>query len=83
MGWGPVYHLRPLDEKAKLRALQERASARGLELSDEAASYLLQHARRDMRSLLGVLDRLDRASLAAHRRLTVPFIRQVLQGGLD
>jgi DnaA family protein len=34
---------------------------------------------RDMHSLCAVLDRLDEAALAAQRRLTVPFLRQVLE----
>ena len=33
---------------------------------------------RDMASLCGWLERLDHASLAAQRRLTVPFVRDVL-----
>ncbi len=40
--------------------------------------YLLQHLARDMRSLCHALERLDRASLVAQRRLTLPFIKQVL-----
>ena len=33
---------------------------------------------RDLASLTALLDRLDRASLAAQRRITVPFLRQTL-----
>jgi DnaA family protein len=80
LGGGPVYQLRPLDDEAKLVALQDRARARGLSLSEEAARYLVRRARRDMDSLLEFLDRLDRASLAAQRKLTIPFIRNMLDG---
>lgn len=76
----PVHRLRDLDEPGRIEVLERRAAARGLELPPEAASYLLQHQPRDMHSLCELLDRLDEASLAAQRRLTVPFLRQVLEG---
>jgi DnaA-homolog protein len=78
LDWGMVVGLLPLDDDNKLRALQLRAQLRGLTLSDEVGRYLLQHLARDMRSLCHALERLDRASLVAQRRLTLPFIKQVL-----
>ena len=33
---------------------------------------------RDMQVLMDLLDRLDKASMAQQRRLTVPFVKQVL-----
>ncbi|MDH5572845.1 MAG: DnaA regulatory inactivator Hda, partial [Gammaproteobacteria bacterium] len=39
------------------------------------AKYLLKHCPRDMKSLFEMLDRLDHASLAAQRKLTIPFVR--------
>jgi DnaA family protein len=75
-----VYQLHPLDEAGQCAALRLRASARGLELSEDAALYLVHRLPRDMHSLFGVLDRLDEASLAAQRRLTVPFLRDALEG---
>jgi DnaA-homolog protein len=59
--------------------LQLRARHRGLELPDDTARYLLTRSRRDMTSLYALLDRLDRESLRTQRRLTVPFVREVLQ----
>ena len=75
-----VYQLNELDETGQCAALRLRASARGLELSEEAALYLVHRLPRDMHSLFGVLDRLDEASLVAQRRLTVPFLRDALEG---
>jgi DnaA family protein len=70
--------LRPLDEAAQRSALQLRARARGLELPDDAALYLQRRFRRDLPTLCGLLDAIDSAALQAQRRLTVPFIREVL-----
>jgi DnaA family protein len=74
-----VHQLHALGEEGQVEALERRAARRGLELSREAATYLVHHLPRDMHSLCGVLDRLDEAALAAQRRLTVPFLRQVLE----
>ena len=69
-----------LDEAGPGRGAASGARPRrGLELSREAAAYLVHRMPRDMHSLCGVLDRLDEAALAAQRRLTVPFLRQVLE----
>jgi len=74
----PVYQLHSLDEAATRAALQLRASHRGLDLPDETAQFLLGRQRRDMASLYQLLDQLDAAALRAQRRLTIPFVKQVL-----
>ena len=78
LSWGVSYQLRPLADAEKMDALVRYASRRGLELPEATASYILRHSARDMGSLVRTLDRLDRASLAAQRRLTVPFVRTLL-----
>lgn len=78
LAWGPVYALKPLDDADKLGFLQLRARNRGLELPDETGRFLLNRSARDIPALLYVLDRLDHASLAAQRKLTVPFVSEVL-----
>lgn len=78
-----VHQLHELDEDAQIEALEQRAARRGLELSREAAAYLIHRMPRDMHSLCSVLDRLDEASLAAQRRLTVPFLRQALEAAQE
>ena len=70
--------LLPLDEPEQREALRLRASLRGPELPEDCALYLQRHFPRDMASLQGILDRLDAASLSAQRRLTLPFLRDVL-----
>ncbi len=74
-----VYQLRDLDEAGRIEALSLRAAQRGLQLPRETAEFLLNRFPRDLPSLLGLLDALDEASLAAQRRLTIPFIRAALE----
>lgn len=68
------------DDAARLAILGFRAARRGLELPPETGRYLLAHGNRDLHALMTLLDRLDRAALEQQRRLTVPFVRQVLAG---
>jgi DnaA family protein len=75
-----VHTLRPLPEVDHAEALLARAAARGLEIPAETLAYLQRHAPRDFGALCALLDRLDSASLATHRRLTVPLAREVLEG---
>lgn len=75
---GQRLNLRALDEAQQCAALQLRARQRGVELPDETARYLQRRLPRDMHSLFAVLEELDAAALAAQRRLTIPFIRDVL-----
>lgn len=70
--------LEPLDETGRRAVLRERAARRGLELDDAVLDYLLRRVDRDLASLTRLLDTLDRASLAAQRRITIPFLRQHL-----
>ena len=76
---GAVFALRPLDEAEQHAALELRARLRGLELPEETWQWLRRRYPRDMRRLYELLDTLDAAALAAQRRLTVPFIREVLR----
>lgn len=73
--------LEPLDEASRRDVLRQRASRRGLELDDAVLDYLFRRVGRDLVTLTGLLDRLDHASLAAQRRITVPFLRSVLEPG--
>lgn len=74
----PVFRVHALDESARAEALRLRARHRGLDLPGETANYLLKRSRRDMASLYELLDKLDGEALRAKRRLTIPFVRDVL-----
>ncbi len=74
-----VYQVRELDEAGRARALELRATQRGLKLPPETLDYLMKRMPRDLHSLFEILDELDEASLAAQRRLTIPFIRDALE----
>lgn len=76
-----VYRLAPLGDEERRDALVAHARARGIELEPAVAQYLLSRVGRGMRELTGLLDRLDAASLQAQRKLTIPFVKALIEGG--
>ncbi len=79
LSWGPVFQLQDLNDRDKIRALQMRADQYGLEMAEKVANYLLTHYPRDLFGLFERLDHLDKASMSMQRRLTIPFIKTVLE----
>ncbi len=82
VNWGLIYQLHDLDDTEKLAVLQNRASDRSFELPDEVGEYLIKRLPRDMHGLCDFLDKLDVASLAAKRKLTIPFVRDLMENNL-
>jgi len=78
MATGLIYQLDTLNDNAKQKVMMVQSQARGLEMPSDVAQYLLRHHSRDITILMQMLQRLDKASMAAQRRLTIPFVRQVL-----
>lgn len=74
-----LYRLRELDDESRARALRRHASGRGIEIPDDVVGYVLTRHRRDMPSLVALLDRLDYHAMARQRRLTLPFVRDLIE----
>ena len=72
------YRVAPLGDDDRKRLLINAGRYRALELPEDVVNYLLQRVSREQRELLHLLDRLDRLSLAAHRRITIPFVKEAL-----
>ena len=72
------FTLKPLDDAERRDVLKQQAAARGIQLDDSVLDWLFARYARDLGALLGLLDKLDQASLAAQRRITIPFLRDVL-----
>lgn len=83
LGWCLVYQIKPLTDLEKAMHLRAEAGRRGLRLTDEVVWYLLHHLPRDVASLNGVLEVLDRHSLAEQRPVTLPLIREALSDKND
>ena len=73
------FALKPLDDTERRDVLKAQAGLRGIELDDAVLDWLFARHTRDLGALLDLLDRLDQASLAAQRRVTIPFLRNLLR----
>ena len=75
------FALKPLDDEERRLVLKAQAASRGIELDDSVLDWLFARYARDLGALLELLDKLDQASLAAQRRITIPFLRSFLRDG--
>lgn len=73
-----VYQLAELNDEERVQALQHRATALGMEMDAALAEYIYRRCQRDLHSLVSVLAALDRHSLAQQRRLTKPFVKEIM-----
>jgi DnaA family protein len=83
LAWGLVYQLHPLNDDEKATALKQHAHERGMKLPDEVTDYCLRYLRRDLPTLMAILDALDEWSLTAHKPISVPMLRKLLQLDLN
>jgi DnaA family protein len=75
---GATFRLTQLGDEDKLKAMQLRADWRGLVLPDDSARYLISRVGRGCSQLFSLLDQLDREALTAQKKLTIPFVKSVL-----
>jgi len=78
LGWGLVYQVHVLSDEEKAQALVQHAHSLGFVLPTEVTQYLLRHGRRDLPSLIKVLEALDAHSLRLHRAPSVPLLKEVM-----
>lgn len=79
LAWGLVYHVKPLTDEERATYLRAEAERRGMRVPDEVIGYLLTHVRRDLPTLVAILDELDRMSLELKRPVTLPLVRDALK----
>jgi DnaA-homolog protein len=78
LGWGDIFALQALSDKAQRDVLKQSAHARGLTLSDEVLDYMSTRFSRDLGNLMQWLDKLDQYALQTKRAITVPLLKQML-----
>jgi DnaA-homolog protein len=78
LAWGLTFEVHALSDAEKAHALADHAAHRGFGLPPDVFQYLLTHAARDMRTLVALVESLDRYSLETKRAVTVPLLRELL-----
>ena len=79
LNWGLSLKLQALSDEDKINALTFKAQRMGLEITLQTAKFLMTRYDRSLAALWYALDKLDKASLASQRKLTIPFLKQVLK----
>lgn len=74
-----IYHLQPLGDMDKINLLQQRADIKNFTMPASVATYLVRHVKRDLPSLLDLLDKFERSTLAENRKLTIPFVQSLIR----
>lgn len=78
MNWGLTLKLQELSDAEQIAALTFKAKHLGFEISPQVGDFLTKHYARDLPALWELLPKLEQATLIAKRKLTVPFLKQVL-----
>lgn len=78
LGSARVLGVQPLDEAQRRQVLSDEAHSRGLNLGADVIDYLCTHFSRDLGSLMGWLDALDRYAWQSRRAPTLPMLRAML-----
>jgi DnaA family protein len=83
LNWGLTLRLYPLADDSRVPALIFKADLMGFEIAPQVGRFLLAHYDKDLNSLWSLLAKLDEASLAAKRKLTIPFLKKILDEELS
>ncbi len=78
MSWGLTLKLKALSDEQQLNALIYKAHDLGFEIPIKVGRFLITHYARDLPSIWALLDKIEQATLAAKRKLTIPFLKQIM-----
>jgi len=75
---GLTLQLVSMSDEDRVDWLVWKGRRRGLVIEKDVAEFLIHRHNQNMKELVATFDHLDSASLAEKRRLTIPFLKQVL-----
>ena len=73
------YEVLESDDLLKALIIKLRAEQRGMEIKDDVMQYIMLRNSRNLHDLMAVLDKLDTVSLAEQRRITIPFVKEIMR----
>ena len=78
LSWDQVFQIKSPSDELKIQILKQKAELRSFELSDEVIEFIIRRVDRDLNTLISILDKIDHASLAAKRKITIPFVKDLI-----
>ena len=83
MNWGLTLKLKTLTEDQQLKALIFKADDLGFKIPVAVGRFLMAHYARDLPSIWQLLDKIEHATLAEKRKITIPFLKQIMSHHLN
>lgn len=78
MSWGLTLKIQPLRDDQIIDAMTFKAHVLGFDIPPKVGQFLLNHYVHDLPAMWLLLEKIDKATLAAQRKLTIPFLKQIL-----
>ena len=73
-----IYKLEGLDDDQRIEFVISTAAHKGLEIAQDVAQFLLSRSSREVSDLIKIIDLLDTQSIAHKRKVTIPFVKNIL-----
>lgn len=83
MNWGLTLKLKPLTDEQLLNALIYKADVSGFEITPNVGKFLMTHYTSDLPSIWKLLNKIEQATLIAQRKLTIPFLKQIMNSRVN
>jgi len=78
LGAMEVYKLRAIPDRQKINFLIGYGKSRGLEITEDVASFILTRTNREVATIRSLIKTLDQQALTHKRKITVPFVKDIL-----
>ena len=76
--WGVVFKINSLTDNEKLQAIKLRSNLQGHNLTEDIIRFIISRSKNNMLNEFNVLNKLDYASLKEKRKITIPFIKNIM-----
>tara|TARA_Y100001936_G_scaffold126768_1_gene124143 strand:- start:2403 stop:3092 length:690 start_codon:yes stop_codon:yes gene_type:complete len=74
-----IFTIRDLNDLEKIDMMTSYCSQRGLEISEKVLHYIINNCTRDLYFLCALMKSLDNVSLSMKKKITIPFIKKVIE----
>ena len=73
-----IFTINELSDSEKIEMMVSLSSQRGLVIPEKSLNYIINNCNRDLFFLCAFIRNLDDVSLSAKKRITIPFIKKVI-----
>ena len=77
--WDQIIEIPELNDDDKIKVLQKNAHERGWNLTPKVCDYIMNHYKRDLYFLCNCIKFIDETSLSLKKKITIPFIKKIIE----